>query len=295
MAQNIRSSQLPPELNLASIRAWVNCSEPVCHRSHVEFLRAFVEQGVSEKQFTASYAMAENVFAVTQSTPGLGKTIFVDREVLAGEHRAKLTGNPDDKPLVSNGTPVEGTVVCVLDEQDRELPERHIGQLALRGETLFSGYHKRDDLTRAAITADGWYRTGDLGFIHLGEVYVTGRKKDLIIIQGRNFYPGDIEETGSHVPGVAPGRIVAFGLPDETTGTEKLVILAEGENGSGENPKLLALKIRNAVAQELDCTPSLVQIVPARWLIKSSSGKIARNDNRQKFLAAIKVKGLSDI
>ena len=285
MAQSIRPGQLAPELRLDTIRAWVNCSEPVYANSHAEFLTAFAPWGARADQFTACYGMAENVFAVTQTKPGAGRTIHVDRGLLATEHRAVLTGRLEDKSLVSNGPPVAGTEVAVLDDTDEPLPDGQVGQLVLRGVTLFSGYHRRADLTHAAFTAAGWYRTGDLGFLHEGEVFVTGRRKDLIIIQGRNFYPGDLEATAGRVPGIAAGRVVAFGLSDEVAGTEKLVILAEAEPDSAEHPKQLALKIRNAVAQELDCTLGLVQIVPTRWLVKSTSGKLARNDNRQKFLA----------
>src|SRR6185503_5649210 len=145
----------------------------------------------------------------------------------------------------------------------------------------------REELTAEALTADGWYRTGDLGFVHQGEVFVTGRKKDLLIIKGRNYYPSDIEDVVSKVEGIAPGRVVAFGLPDEESGTEKLVILAETREGATEHEKKLLLKIRSAVSLEMDCTPGDVRIVPARWLVKSTSGKLARGDNRDKYLSTL--------
>ena len=89
---------------------------------------------------------------------------------------------------------------------------RPVGEIAIRGDYRFAGYYRRSDLTQAAITREGWFRTGDLGFISDSELYVTGRKKDLIIIQGRNFYPTDIEDAVGRLPGVKNGRVVAFGL-----------------------------------------------------------------------------------
>jgi acyl-CoA synthetase (AMP-forming)/AMP-acid ligase II len=185
--------------------------------------------------------------------------------------------------FVSNGRAVEGTEVAVLAEDGTTLPEDRVGELAIQGEYRFTGYFRRDDLTRQSLTGCTWYRTGDLGFIHAGEIYVTGRMKDLIIIQGRNFYPADIESTVAQIEGLVPGRVVVFGLPSERTGTEGLVVVAEAIEYVGAQAKLLSLKIRNTIAQELDCTPHDVRIVPPRWLIKSTAGKMARNDNRNKY------------
>jgi fatty-acyl-CoA synthase len=284
MADSVRASQTPAGLRLDSLRAWVNCSEPVQHSAHRAFLERFKEYGAREGQLTASYAMAENVFAVTQSGPGDYRVIKVNRRLFTDEHVIEEDDGDDALAFVSNGAPVEGTEVAVLDESGRALPEGRVGELAVRGEYLFSGYFRREDLTREAMTADGWYKTGDLGFVRDGEVYVTGRKKDLIIIQGRNFYPADVEKVAARVEGVTAGRVVVFGLADERAGTEGLVVLAESEEFEGENARRLALKVRNAVAQELDCTPRDVRVVPPRWLVKSTAGKLARADNRSKYL-----------
>ena len=284
MADSVRPSQIPDGLNLSSLRAWVNCSEPVRHAAHKAFLERFAEYGASERQLTASYAMAENVFAVTQSNAGEYKVLRVNRRLFTDRHIVEEDEGEDALTFVSNGTPIEGTQVAVVDESGRELTEGNVGELAIRGEYLFSGYFRREDLTREAVTGEGWYKTGDLGFVRAGEVYVTGRKKDLIIVQGRNFYPADVEKVAASVEGVTAGRVVVFGLADEKAGTEGLIVLAESEEFEGEQARRLALKIRNAVAQELDCTPRDVRVVPPRWLVKSTAGKLARADNRSKYL-----------
>jgi fatty-acyl-CoA synthase len=294
MADSVRPSQIPEGLSLVSVRAWVNCSEPVQHAAHRAFLERFREYGAREEQLTASYAMAENVFAVTQSNAGEYRTLRVNRRLFTDEHRIELDVDEGALSFVSNGTPVEGTEVAILDESEHPMPEGRVGEIAIRGDYLFSGYFRREDLTREALTVEGWYKTGDLGFVRGGEVYVTGRKKDLIIVQGRNFYPADVERVVASVEGVTAGRVVVFGMPNEKTGTEGLIVLAESEEFEGDGARRLALKIRNAVAQELDCTPRDVRVVAPRWLVKSTAGKLARADNRSKYLENfVKVSGRS--
>lgn len=283
MAESIRPTELSADLDLRSIRAWVNCSEPVYHSAHVAFHDRFHPHGVNWDQFTASYAMAENVFAVTQSLPGDYRVLRVSRRIFSEEHRIALDQSGDALEFVSNGRTVGNTRMVVIDDDGNRLDENHVGEIAIRGEYRFSGYFGREDLTQETLTVDGWHKTGDLGFVRDGEVYITGRKKDLIIIQGRNFYPADIERVVSEIEEVVAGRVVAFGVPNELTGTEQLIVIAE-TNQSSERCKRLALKIRHTVAQDLDCIPADVRVVPTRWLVKSTSGKLARNDNRNKYL-----------
>jgi acyl-CoA synthetase (AMP-forming)/AMP-acid ligase II len=283
MTDSILPHQLPIGLDLSCVRAWVNCSEPVQHATHDAFLNRFKKFGVRREQLTASYAMAENVFAVSQSLPGQYRVINVNRRLFAEEHRVQAADENDSLKFVSNGGVLEGTELAVLDPSEKRLPENCVGEFAIRGDYRFTGYFGRDDLTRDALTSDGWYKTGDLGFIRDGEVYVTGRKKDLIIIQGRNFYPADIEKVVTQVNGVNAGRVVCFGVINTQTGTEGLVVLAEADEAIDGGSGRLALRIRSAVAQEIDCTPQDVRIVPPRWLIKSTAGKLARADNRKKY------------
>ena len=165
MAQKIDTTRLPSGLDLSSIRAWINCSEPVYDSSHRSFLEKFGAFGATAKQMTASYAMAENVFAVTQSLPGAARTIRIDRSLYNTQGRIALIDSERGLSFVSNGRPVERTQAAVFDDGFSPLPEGRVGQLAIRGETLFSGYFQHPDLTKEAMTADGWYLTGDMGFI----------------------------------------------------------------------------------------------------------------------------------
>jgi acyl-CoA synthetase (AMP-forming)/AMP-acid ligase II len=237
--------------------------------------------------------MAENVFAVTQSEIGqAASSEIVERRKFIESHRAIPINAPlgaEDEQLeyVSCGRSIGGTQFKVIGEDGVRCPERHVGEICVHGNSLFSGYFRRDDLTEQAFTPDGWYKTGDLGYEANDELYITGRKKDLIIVQGRNFYPHDIEAAAAEAPNIIPGRIVAFGVEDESLGTESIVVLAETDPFPPPDTAALALEIRKRVAQVLDCTLKDVRFVEPRWLVKSTSGKNAREDNKQKYYSQI--------
>jgi len=146
---------------------------------------------------------------------------------------------------------------------------------------MLTEYFRRPDLTAAAFH-DGWYRTGDEGYFADGEIYVTGRRKDLIIVGGANVYPQDLEFLADHVPGVHPGRTVAFGVDNEGTGTEDVVVLFEPEHAGDGNAVREA--VRNAIARQSDVVARDVRAVAPMWLIKTSSGKLARGANREKYV-----------
>jgi PAS domain S-box-containing protein len=160
----------------------------------------------------------------------------------------------------------------------------HVGEILIQSDSLFGGYYNRPDLTEQALQA-GWYWSGDLGFLLDGELYVIGRKKDLIIVAGKNVYPQDIEEIVSNHPAIHDGRAVAFGLYNPDLGTDDIIVVAEVEN---EEELKAAAEIerflRNAIATELDVTPRAIYIMPPRWIVKSTAGKPARSTTREKLL-----------
>jgi len=286
LARSVRAVHLRG-LDLSSVRMWINCSEPVMAESNRRFIERFEGCGVEPGRLAACYAMAENVFAVTQSS--LGREPRIDRvsAPALAEGRAEAKEGTATREFVSNGAPISGVDIQILDDSGQPAGERRIGEICLRGPSLFSGYYRRPDLTEAAFQ-DGWYRTGDLGYVADGDLFVAGRKKDLIIIQGRNFHPGDIEAVVSEVDQVIDGRVVALGESDEDSGTESLVIIAETEIEDATARGRLELQIRNLIAQRLDCAPGGVHLVPPRWLVKSTAGKIARSDNRSKYEAKLR-------
>jgi acyl-CoA synthetase (AMP-forming)/AMP-acid ligase II len=267
------------------MRMFINCSEPVRHDSHQLFVERFGALGVKPEMLAVSYAMAENTFAVTQTRPGeVARLDIIDRDVLEQQKRAERV--PEDHPnasvRVSCGPAIPGAQVRAVDANGAPLPERLVGELAVRSDSMLTGYYKRPDLDPFR---DGWYVTGDMGYVADGEVYVVGRSKDLIINAGKNVYPQDIEAIVNGVPGVHAGRAVVFGVPDEREGTELIAVVAEVDEDDEARRKEISTAIRQAVVRQSTVTVSYVHLVDSRWLIKTSSGKIARAANRDKWLA----------
>jgi acyl-CoA synthetase (AMP-forming)/AMP-acid ligase II len=287
-ARRIRARDLQ-DVSLASMRAFINCSEPVRDDSHRLFLGRFADNGLRPEMLSVSYAMAENTFAVTQTALGQApKTDVVDRRTLQQDRQARPVDADDSRArvMVSCGPPIPGTQLRVVDDDGATLPERSVGQLAVRSNCMLTGYYKRPDLDPFE---DGWYLTGDMGYLADGEVYIVGRFKDLIINAGKNIYPQDIEAIVNEVPGVHPGRAVVFGVPDRREGTELIAVVAELSPplsaADPESTKPINRAIRQEVARQSMVTVSYVQLVEPQWLIKTSSGKIARAANRDKWLA----------
>lgn len=274
-------------LDLSSWRAVINCSEPMYAESHRLFTKRFVRHALREQALTTCYAMAENVFAVTQGPmDGSVKTDVVVSEGLEryGVAEPGEDGSVRVTEVVSAGPVLPNCAVRVVGDDGRELGERHVGELALRSDCVLSGYYNRPDATRASLR-DGWFYTGDLGYVAEGEVYITGRKKDLMIIGGKNIYPQDIEHLIDHVPGVYPGRAVVFGIADPEKGTEQAAAIVEIDPHNPRGKDVLGLEIRRAVTTGSEIALRYVKIVDDRWLVKTSSGKLARAANREKFLA----------
>lgn len=272
--------------DLSSMRGFVNCSEPVRHESHLQFAERFAQNGVSMRQLSVSYAMAENTFAVTQTPLGTPANIdIIDRVALQNELKAIPVAA--DAPLagtqVSCGITIQNTHVKVVDDAGLPLGERHIGEIRVKSDCMLSEYYHRDDLH--PFDAEGWYHTGDRGYVADGEVYIIGRSKDLIINAGKNVYPQDIEAAVNGIEGIHAGRAVAFGVYDAEEGTELLAVVAEVDSDDKATRKAISSAIRQAVARKTDIIVSYITLVEKGWLIKTSSGKIARGANRDKWLS----------
>jgi len=272
-------------VDLSTWRAVSNCSEPMRYESQKAFLERFTPYGLKESVLCTCYAMAENVFAVTQG--GIDRPLVIDeidRDAMQGR---KLAEPADaDKPsvkMVSAGRPIRNVEVKVVDEKGNDLPDRHIGELILRSDSMLTGYYHREDATEKAIK-NGWYYTGDYGYKVGEEVFVAGRKKEMIIVGGKNVYPMDLEELAMEVPGVHAGRVVAFGVFNERAGTEDVVIVAEVDTDDQEERDAIGDAIRLTVTRGSAVALRHVYLVGAKWLIKTSSGKNARTANKEKYL-----------
>ena len=283
-AQKIRDRHLEG-VDLSSWRAIINCSEPVRYESHVQFHEKFKTYGLKFEALQTSYAMAENVFGVTQSDLFKGPALDeIDRERFLHEHIAQpVSDGRAVMKMMSSGKPISNTKVRILDEKENDVSERQIGEIALSSNSMLTEYYHRPDATSKAFR-DGWYLTGDYGYIANGELYVTGRKKDMIIVGGKNVYPQDIESLVGQVTGIHAGRVVAFGLFDEAQGTEEVVVIAETDAQNPDEIKNISDAVRAHVTKNSAVALRWIYLVGPKWLLKTSSGKIARSANKEKYL-----------
>jgi len=274
------------EYDLSSLRLLINCSEPVRTSSMTEFQSAFA---IKTAVLQSSYAMAENVFAVTQSDihqPSALPTICVDGQQFRSTHRIVpvTTGTPGARLFTSSGKLLPNQQVRIVSESGATLENDFVGEIVIRSDCLFEGYYNRPDLTAQAF-ADGWYHTGDLGFYLDGELYVVGRKKDLLIIGGENIYPQDIEEIVASHRSIHDGRAVATGVYNPDLGTEDIVVVAEVDDEKLlANTAELEQEIRSQVVAGLGVAVRTIFLKPPKWIVKSTAGKAARSATREKLL-----------
>ena len=271
--------------SLAHVRGWINCSEPVRLRSFREFAAAFESWGTRADSLHASYAMAENVFAATQTPLGAAPETFPRRGVRhAAADFSRNAFDLLDDVYVSSGRVLPGMDVRVVNGDGAPCAEAEPGNIQLRTDCLFTGYWTSGGFVSTSISADGWYTTGDYGFMAGDNLYVIGRLKDIVIVGGQNIFPEDVELVVNSVQGVYPGRVVAFGILDEQLGTEALAVIAE-LRGEYDRPKAETMEreIKRLVLSTVGIAPRYAAVVPERWIVKSTAGKISRRDTRARF------------
>ncbi|ALR13445.1 fatty-acid--CoA ligase [Mycobacteroides saopaulense] len=303
-------------LDLSNVAGLINGSEPVSIASIRKFNEAFVPFGLPSNAIKPSYGMAEATLFVSSIAPAAeASVIYVDREQLGGGHVVHVDAAHENAvPQVSCGQIARSQWAVIVNPGDEtELPDGRVGEIWLHGDNIGRGYWGRIEETdlsfrnklqarleagsHAAGTEPGatWFRTGDLGVYVDGELYITGRVKDLVIVDGRNHYPHDIEATVEEAsPVVRRGFVAAFSVPanelpanvDAGDGTgEKLVIVAERAAGAGRaEPAPIVEAIRAAVSRRHTLPVADVQLVQAGAIPRTSSGKIARRACRQNYL-----------
>ena len=285
MADRIRDDDLDG-IRLDSIRMLINCSEPVRAESHDRFYGRFAPYGFRRNALAACYAMAETTFAATQTPPGSeANRLTVARDAIGKDVVRTPEPQEDARICTSSGAPIPGCEMRIVDDSGVDLPAGRLGEIAIRSVSLFDGYRNNPERT-AEVLRDGWCFTGDYGFSHEGEYYVIGRKKDIIIVAGKNVYPEDIEDAVGQVPGILPGRVIAFGIEDRGSGTEQVGVVAETSHPEDQEKKKLRREVVRA-GMQIDVTISRVYLAPPRWLIKSSSGKPARRANMDRAVSGL--------
>ena len=285
IARSVRDADLQG-LDLSAWRLCMNGAEPVREDSIAAFCARLEAFGMRREIVRAGYGMAENVLTATLTSgpPRVDWVSAMDfqKRRIASPVPASTAGA---LAVVSNGSGLAGAEVAIADDEGRLLPEREVGEILVRSPHLFDGYHLRPDLTAAAMR-DGWFRTGDLGYLAGGELYISGRKKDLIIVRGANISPEEIEAIADRTPGIQAGRAVAFGVADADLGTERIVIVAELRQPLPEagGPRAVEAALRRAVLDSLGIAVGTVCFVERGWITKTSSGKLPRTTSRARYL-----------
>ena len=283
-------------LDLSSWRAALNGAEPVNPETLERFGERFAEYGFRREAHLPVYGLAEATLGVT--VPPLGRKPRIDRverETFALEGRAVPAVAEDETAIsfVSSGKPLSRHEVRIVDGKGKPVPERTEGFLWFRGPSATSGYYNNPEATEAllpegATASDGgfpWLNSGDRAYRADQEIYVTGRVKDIIIKGGRNLYPHEVEELASRAEGIRKGGVVAFGLSDEASGTEKLVVAAETRERDAARRAAISARVTELVSQGLGLPPDRVELIPPGSIPKTSSGKLRREETKQLYVA----------
>ncbi len=277
-------------LDLSSWRVALCGAEPIAPDTVRTFTEKFARAGFAPGAFFPVYGMAELSLAATFPPPGrLPRLDRIERD--AFERTGKAVSAAESLPAeqsmtwVSVGSAVPGHDVRVVAKDGSLLPERTEGEIQVRGPSLMQGYFENPVATAESIQ-NGWLRTGDLGYLANGELFVTGRSKEMIIKGGRNLYPQDIERAAARVDGVRAGCCAAFGVRNDARGTEDLVLLAElkGELSDDAARDTLKAEIKRSVFEMTGASPDIVVLVPVGTVPKTSSGKIQRDLARKRYL-----------
>ncbi|NCC35701.1 MAG: hypothetical protein EOM24_27370, partial [Chloroflexia bacterium] len=275
-------------VNLTSWRILGNGSEPVQAKALQLFAERFAPWGFSPTTLIAGYGMAENVVAAASTLPeDLPHVDHVTIATLQTERCALpgAAGEAGVQRFVSCGTAMPNIVVDVVDETGRPQPERQIGEIVVGGDSLFSGYFGDPERT-AQVLRDGWFHTGDLGYLTDGELYVCDRRQDLIIVGGRNIFPESIEAIAREILAERVRHVIAFGVADVTLGTETPVLVCESRSGLAvEEQATLARALRSQISQALGIALGDVSFAERGWIVRTTSGKLARAACRDKYLA----------
>ncbi len=264
-------------LDLSAVRLIFNGAEPISAPLCDEFLTRLAPAKLARNAMYPVYGLAEASLAV--SFPQVGapmRSITLDRHQMKAGDPVRLVPADDRNAvrLISEGRPIPYCRVRIADDEDRELPEGRIGNVHMTGENVTRGYYEDPQANAATFTADGWLRTGDLGLMHAGELYISGRAKEIIFVNGQNYYPHDLEAIAQRAPGLELGKVVAAGVRAREADIEQLAVFVLHRGSMAE-----FVPLANQVARLINEQTGLevAQVVPVKRVPKTTSGKIQRH------------------
>lgn len=283
------------ELDLRRLRIALIGAENITREALDPLIARFGPCGLRETSLMPTYGLAENGLAVTM--PPLGRAPRYDAVDLA---RLQQTGHampPSDtaqvtRRFVSVGRPLEGMRLQIVDEAGRPLAERQVGEVCVHSPSVMAGYYGQPQQTAEALRA-GWLHTGDTGYLVAGELYITGRRKELLIIGGQNYYPDDIEQVVMEISSVRLRRVVAFSVEDPQRATERLVLLVESALKDAAAKSELAQSLRQGLVQRAYPAPEVVFVRP-KTIEVTDTGKLRRMEAKARYLAGAFTAGGDD-
>jgi acyl-CoA synthetase (AMP-forming)/AMP-acid ligase II/acyl carrier protein len=270
-------------LDLSAVRLIFNGAEPISVELCHEFLARLAPGKLARNAMYPVYGLAEASLAVSFPQPGSPlRAISLNRHRLNAGSAVEVVGasDPDAVQLVCEGQAIPYCRVRITDDEDRELAAERIGQVQISGDNVTRGYFEDRAANAAAFSADGWLRTGDLGLLHAGELYISGRAKEIIFVNGQNYYPHDLEAIAQRAPGLELGKVVAAGVRARGADTEQLIVFVLHRGGLEEFVPLAA-HVRRLISEQTGL--EVAEVMPVKRIPKTTSGKIQRHLLEQSY------------
>jgi fatty-acyl-CoA synthase len=251
------------------------------------FVKRFAAYGLTKSAICIGYGMSEHVAGVTWTLIGTAPAVdWVSEQGLAGGNATPVEPHSaGSRAIMSCGATLPTIQLRIVDAEGKELPDRSVGEPIVQSSILFQSYYRQPEET-AQVMQGGWFHSGDLGYLSGGELFICGRKKDLIIIAGRNIHPLQLEKIAESVMGAAGRFAAAFGVTNASLGTEIAVLVCEMRQLPDEpEQERLRRQIREQVRRTLEIFVAEILFAGPGWIIRTTSGKIKRGANREKYLA----------
>ena len=281
----MRSSALEG-LDLSSVRVAGIGAEMIRPEVLRHFCETFESIGFSEKAFLPSYGLAECTLGVSFGKVGIGIEIdHVEEALLTGDKHVLVKGSDDNRTreVVNCGTPLPEYDIEIRNEDDNVLPEGHVGRVYIRGTSVMREYFNDPETTRDVLSPEGWLDTGDMGYMKNGDIYIVGRAKDMIIVNGKNHWPQDIEWAAEQTDGVKTGDVAAISVPGENAEEVPLILAQCRVSDPAKRMKLVEdMKRQVQSSTGVNC---MIELVSPRALPRTSSGKLSRTKARNQYLS----------
>ncbi|WP_417463390.1 fatty acyl-AMP ligase [Kordiimonas sp.] len=281
----LRSSALE-DLDLSSVRVAGCGAEMIRPEVLRNFAETFESIGYKWEAFLPSYGLAECTLGVSFGRVGVGLEVdLIEEAALTGDKHVLVNGKDDPRirEVVNCGRPLPEYDIEIRDEDDSVLPDRQVGKVFLRGTSVMREYFNDPETTRAVLSPEGWLDTGDMGYMKDGDIYIVGRAKDMIIVNGRNHWPQDIEWAAEQLPGVKTGDVAAISVPGENAEEVPMILAQCRYSEQAERMKFIEeLKRHIQKATGINC---MIELVPPRSLPRTSSGKLSRVKARNQYLS----------